>query len=142
MVIKEIDKKKSKIMIDKDGFTRCGETDWMNISTDGKIIKFRKNGTEKIFSFETLPEKYFDKYEEAKKIVKEVMSCTPRVSYKDQELELSIMFSNEYEIKFSDGPEIKGLEFEKILKNSMNLDEDRAARLQAVALALQSLRRK
>jgi hypothetical protein len=70
MIIKEIDKKKSKIMIDKDGFTRCGETDWMNISCDGKVIKFRKSGAEKVFTFDTLPEKYYDKYVEAKKIVK------------------------------------------------------------------------
>ena len=55
MVIKEIDKKKSKILIDKEGITRCGETDWMNISCDGKIIKFRKNGAEKVFNLETLP---------------------------------------------------------------------------------------
>jgi hypothetical protein len=55
MIIKEIEKKRSKIMIDKEGFTRCGEADWMNISCDGRLVKFRKNGTEKIFSFEALP---------------------------------------------------------------------------------------
>ena len=55
MIIKEIDKKRSKIMIDKEGFTRCGENDWMNISCDGKIVKFRKNGTEKTFTLENLP---------------------------------------------------------------------------------------
>lgn len=30
-------------MIDKNGFTRTGQTDEMNISADGKVIRFRKN---------------------------------------------------------------------------------------------------
>lgn len=68
--MKEVEKKKSRIMIDKSGFTRCGECDWMNISCDGQTITFRKNGAEKKYSFLTLPEKYYQKYEEAKKIVK------------------------------------------------------------------------
>lgn len=38
------------------------------------------------------------------------MSCTPKVTYKDQDIELKVMFSNEYQVRFQDGPELKGLD--------------------------------
>lgn len=97
-------------MIDKEGFTRCGETDWMNISCDGKIIRLRKNGAEKKYNFQSLPEKYYGMYEQAKKIVNEAKSWTPKMTYKDQQLDLSIMYSGSISIKFINGPEYKEIE--------------------------------
>lgn len=55
MVIKEIDKGKNRIMIDQNGFTRFGVSDWMNISCDGKLIRFKKNGAEKRYALDQLP---------------------------------------------------------------------------------------
>jgi hypothetical protein len=54
--------------------------------------------------------------------VKEAMTCTPKVTYQDQDIELTIMYNNLISAKFTDGPDLKGLELEKILKNSLNLD--------------------
>ena len=66
MKIKPIRIKNIEIRIDRDGITRQTinkeQSQLINISCDGRLIKMKKGKEEKLYTFEALPSKYIHEY--------------------------------------------------------------------------------